>query len=520
MNGTQAGQPAPHGQDGLRGANSQSPVSLFRGRHLSEERPSGEASAPEAGRNRQVSEPVRNHDLVVALPFAAAAACLLAFLLWLSAHPARREVERVPLARAAPSVKKAEAGLNAGTLISGLGKPSAHAGSWPQFRGARRDNIAATSKGVAPAWPPEGPRVVWRIPVGEGYAGAAIHQGRVYLVDYDHEKKEDAIRCLSLDNGQEIWRYTYSVEVKRNHGMSRTVPAVNDRFVVALGPKCHVHCLEAASGQLVWKKDLVEEHGAAVPPWYAGQCPLIEEDRVILAPGGKPLMMAVDLATGKTIWQTEGCEGLGMTHSSIMPLDFNGRRQYVYCAQSGVVGVSAEDGRLLWTKPDWKISIANIPSPVPIGDGRIFFTGGYNAGSAMVRLKDEGGAWATEEIFRLKPTVFAVEQHTPILCQGRLYGVIPSGELVCLGLDGTPLWSSGPENRFGLGPSILVDGYILILDDKTGTLHLVKADPTGYNEIARAKLLNGPDPWGPMALAEGRLVLRDSTEMVCVELGG
>lgn len=132
--------------------------------------------------------------------------------------------------------------VNLGTLIPGNGHPSQDRGSWPQFRGPTREAIA-NGTGIASSWPESGPRLVWEIELGEGHAGAAIHGGRVFLLDHDKEKKEDVVRCLSLDSAEEIWRYTYYAKVKRNHGMSRTVPAVNDRFLVTLGPKCHVHCL-------------------------------------------------------------------------------------------------------------------------------------------------------------------------------------------------------------------------------------------------------------------------------------
>ncbi|MCX7012115.1 MAG: PQQ-like beta-propeller repeat protein, partial [Candidatus Sumerlaeota bacterium] len=393
--------------------------------------------------------PDKGHPLLNLLPVAAGVVCLGALCLWLSLGACTKLPERVPVAYGTPLVATPQKAVNPGTLIPGSGKPSALSGSWPQFRGPRRDNIADPSEKIAHPWPPQGPKVLWRIPVGEGHAGAAIRQGRVYVVDYDRDKQEDAIRCLSFDNGEEIWRYTYSVEVKRNHGMSRTVAAVNDQYVVAMGPKCHVHCLQADTGELVWKKDLVAECGTSVPDWYAGQCPLIDGERAILAPGAKPLMMAVDLATGNVIWQTSEGAGLQMSHSSIMPIEFGGQKQYVYCARKAAVGVSAEDGRLLWTKPDWKISIATVPSPVWLGDGRLFFSGGYNVGAAMARLKDEGGALTTEELYRLKPKVFGADQQTPIYYGEHMYGVIPSGELVCFNPDGTPAWSSGSEHRFG-----------------------------------------------------------------------
>jgi len=197
----------------------------------------------------------------------------------------------------------------------------------------------------------------------------------VYLIDYDRENKQDALRCLSLADGREIWRFAYPVNVKRFHGMSRTTPVVSGPFVVAMGPKCHVTCLDATSGELKWGLDLVRDFGTAVPQWYAGQCPLVDGDRVILAPGGtNALLLAVELATGKALWQTPNPHDWKMTHASIAVTEFAGHRQYVYPASHGVVGVSATDGALLWETTDWKISIATVPSPLVVEAGRIFLS--------------------------------------------------------------------------------------------------------------------------------------------------
>ena len=338
------------------------------------------------------------------------------------------------------------------------------------------------------------------------------------MIDYDQDKLEDAIRCLSFDDGREIWRYTYYVKIKRNHGMSRTVPAVNDRHLVAIGPKCHVTCLDAKTGRRLWKMDMVKDFGTVVPPWYAGQCPLIERDRVILAPGADPLMMAVELSSGKILWRTPNPGDWGMTHSSIAAMDFNGQRQYVYCTTNRVVGVSAKDGRLLWTKPDWKIKQANSPTPLVIGKDRILFTGAYNAGSCLIRLKQVGDKIKTEELFRIKQKVFACEQQSPILYRDHIYGIVlPKGELVCLDLKGRRVWTSSTAHTFERGPFLLADGLLFVLHGQKSTLHLVKADTAGYAELAQAKVLDGHEAWSPMAMAGGRLILRDLTEMVCIE---
>jgi outer membrane protein assembly factor BamB len=406
----------------------------------------------------------------------------------------------------------------AGKATRGPGQPSSLPGLWPQFRGPKRDGISEESVRLLRAWPASGPRQLWSVELGEGYAGPAVRDGRVYLMDYDREKKQDALRCLSLADGQEIWRYAYPVPVKRNHGMSRTVPAVTDKIVVAMGPKCHVVCLDRLSGELRWGLDLVRDFGATVPPWYAGQCPLVDGDSVILAPGGnQALLMAVDSLTGSNRWVTPNPRGWRMTHTSIMATEVAGERMYVYCGHNGVAGVSTRTGEILWETTAWKISIATVPSPVILDGGRIFLSGGYNAGSLMLRVKKDGDRFVAETLFKLEPEVFGATQQTPILYQDHLYGVRPDGKFTCLDLQGKPVWVSDSGQQFGLGPFILADGVFLAVND-SGLLRMIEASPAGYKLLAQAKVLSGRESWGPLAIAGGRLLARDLTQMVCLDL--
>ena len=133
-------------------------------------------------------------------------------------------------------------------------------GAWPQFRGPNRDGVSRERQALLHVWAASGPAELWSINLGDGYAGAAVMNGRVYVMDYDCERKQDALRCLWLADGREIWRFAYSVSVKRNHGMSRTVPAVSDNLAVGLGPKCDVLCVDATTGQLRWGLDLVRQY--------------------------------------------------------------------------------------------------------------------------------------------------------------------------------------------------------------------------------------------------------------------
>ena len=408
--------------------------------------------------------------------------------------------------------------FNPGTLTPGAGKPSDDPGSWPQFRGPDRTNIAPAAERVTRGFPPAGPEVLWRIPLGEGHAGAAVLKGRVFILDYDREKQEDAVRCLSLADGtQEIWRYSYTNPVKRNHGMSRTVPAVTDDYVVALGPTGKVTCLRTATGEMVWHTDLVKDWGAEIPSWYAGQCPLIDGNRVILAPGGSALMVAIELATGKTLWRTPNPDHRGMTHCSVAALTVDGRKEYVYPATSAAVGVDAADGKLLWSLPEWTVKFANVPTPVPAGNSRVLFSGGYDGGAMLCEISGEPSK--PRVVWRVDKDVFGSEQHTPVFYKDYFYCIIQGGMLACLDLAGKQVWASGPTRRFGLGPFLISDGLILALNDETGTLYQVEASPEGYKELAHAKVLNGHDAWAPMALVNGKLILRDSTEMICIRIG-
>jgi outer membrane protein assembly factor BamB len=425
---------------------------------------------------------------------------------------------RVPVAGGAgPGAESAISPLEEAKLTTSDGVAAEIPGAWPGFRGVGRDGISQDETSLAESWDAGGPRELWAVDVGEGYAGAAVLGGRVYLMDYDREAQTDALRCLSLADGAEIWRFSYPLAVKRNHGMSRTVPAVTEKHVVSLGPKGHVACLDAATGEFKWGIDLVREYGTKVPPWYAGQCPLIEDGRVILAPAGESLMIAVDCESGEVLWKTPNPRGWKMTHVSIVPLEFGGMRQYVYCGHRGIAGIAADDGRLLWETSEWKISIATVATPVPLPDGRLFLSGGYKAGSMMLQLRDDGGQQSAEPIYRLEAETFGATQQTPIHLDGFIYGVRPNGELVCLDPDGAVRWTSGSEHRFGLGPFLVADGKIFVMDDH-GELTMAVAAPDEFRALGTAGVLDGHDSWGPMAIAAGRLIARDLTRMVCLDL--
>ena len=460
------------------------------------------------------------------IPVALAVVGIVSVYVWLSRDAGGELAVRLPGADGRPAVvgDGNEPTKISGRLLKSDGVPADLPGAWPRFRGANFDAVSTEDVALERNWPEEGLPILWSVDVGEGFAGAAVLAGRVYLIDYDHENSADAIRCLSLADGKEIWRYSYPLKVKRWHGMSRTVPAVTEKYLVAMGPKCHVTCLDSMTGEFRWMFNLVKEFGTKIPQWYTAQCPLIEDGKAIIAPGGGDvLMMAVDCSSGEIVWKTPNPDGWVMTHSSIVPMEFNGKHFYIYCGGSqtagGVVGVSAEDGSVLWKTGQWKVRF-NVPTPVVVGADRIFLTAGYGQvekGCTMLRLAEIGGKIAVESEFLHTTDVFGSIQQSPIFYNGYIYGVRPDEQLVCLDLSGNVVWTGTSAKKFGHGPYTIAGGLIYVMDDH-GLLTLVEATPTGYVQLGRTKVMDGHESWGPMALASGRLIVRDTHRMMCLDI--
>lgn len=400
--------------------------------------------------------------------------------------------------------------------------------SWPRFRGENFDNISRSPVSLIDKFPADGPEIKWEIELGEGYAAAAIYKGLVYVLDHDEEMRADLLRCFRLETGEELWRRGYQINLKRNHGMSRTVPAVTEDYVLSIGPKAHVMCVRRSDGELLWGLNVALEYEADIPLWNTGQCPLIDGDKAIIATGGSSLMVAADLETGEILWETPNPGKWLMSHSSIMPYVFNGVKMYVYSAFGGVCGIGAEGelaGKVLWESKAWNHQTV-APSPVCLPDGKIFLTAGYGAGGMVIQLSGAGPRFQAEVISEYLPKEgLASEQQTSVVFDGHLLGILPKdagplrNQLVCVNPDNfnEVVWSSGSEVRFGLGPYMIADNKLFILNDD-GTLIIARPSIKEYLELDRFRVIEGHDAWGPLAVANGYMVLRDAKTMLCLDL--
>lgn len=464
-----------------------------------------------------------------------------ALLIWwlVEDHYPSNVIERVPGMDNRPEMAPRSDSVIVGEFFDTLNPFDEYvAGNWPRFRGATFDNICRDTTPLARSWDTTGPPVVWKVTVGEGYAGPAVFDGRVYLMDYNERRKADMLRCFSLKSGTELWRRWYYVDIKRNHGYSRTVPAVTEKYLVTIGPRSHVMCLDRLSGDLIWSIDMEKEYGIPgktkgriTPDFYTGQCPLIDNDIAVLAPGGKALMIGVDCKTGKILWRTPNPDSLRMSHCSIMPMVIHGRKMYVYNAIGGVCGISAEGedtGKLLWQTKEWSPATV-AASPVLLENNEIAVFGNYGAGGARIKISFNGSQYSASVIESHKAMEgMSSDQQTPIKTGNYIWSVMPENagplkkQLVCYNVSDlrTPVWTSGKDNRYGrgLGPYIIKEDKMFLLDDDAN-LFLFKIEGPSATFISKYKIIDGIEAWGPMAIAGNYLIMRDSRNLMCLYIG-
>ncbi|HEX7494479.1 MAG TPA: PQQ-binding-like beta-propeller repeat protein [Bacteroidales bacterium] len=462
-----------------------------------------------------------------------------ALLWWILKAQPLAITERIPGMDNRPKIESRSDTVNIGEFFDSLAEIDTIVdGDWPRFRGADLDNISKDTTPLLEKWDTSGPSIIWRTTLGEGYAGPAVHNGRVYLLDYNERKKADVLRCFSLSSGKELWRRWYYVDLKRNHGYSRTIPAVTDKYLVSIGPRCHVMCLNPVTGDMLWSIDLEKEYGIPgkekgriTPDFYTGQCPLIDNNVAVIAPGGKALMIGVDCSSGRIVWKTPNPDSLRMSHGSIIPMVIHGKRMYVYNAIGGVVGISAEGndiGKLMWKTTEWSPA-TTAASPLFLGNNEIAVFGSYGAGGARIIINVDGSGYSATVREQHKATNgLSSDQQTPVILGDFIWSVLPENagplkkQLVCFKKSDLliAVWSSGKENRFGrgLGPYIACRDKLYLLDDD-GNLYFYKIEDSKVTLIANHKIIKGIEAWGPMAIAGKYLIMRDARNLICLNIG-
>jgi outer membrane protein assembly factor BamB len=414
------------------------------------------------------------------------------------------------------------------TVLLAASVGSASASDWPWIYGPKRDS-SSDQKGLLRSWPETGPKLLWTAPMGVGFGGAAVSDGKAYLLDRD-EEVGDKLRVFELSTGKELWSFAYDAPGKFMFAGSRTTPTVDGEHVYTSGPLGDLYAIHTTTRKPVWRKNIWKDFGGGeLPRWAIVQNPLIYRDLAIVAPQTSQAgVVAYDKRTGELKWKSAALSGLaGYVSPSIARI--GGEDQLIMVTASVGRGRTARDGsvngldpltgRVLWTYGNWQCAIP-VPQVVDAGEGRLLMTGGYGAGSAMIKVeRSADGGYRVSELF--KNPDFGAHTHAPILHKGHFYAQYTINErsdgLVAMSMDGQVQWKTDQRPPFVRGGAVLVDGLLLIADGNT-KLYLVEPDPSGFKPIASASVLEPGDNWAPLALVDGKLLVRGQKELKCLQV--
>jgi outer membrane protein assembly factor BamB len=423
-------------------------------------------------------------------------------------------------------------------LLAGLSAACAVAADWPQYYGPNR-NATSSETGILRTWPKEGPKVLWTVPAGVGFGAPAISAGKVYLLDRD-DQVGDTLRVYDLADGKELWNFGYPAPGSLMFPGSRTTPAVDGNRVYAVGQMGQLYCLDTNTRKPIWNKNVWTDFGGGaapggrggapggLPTWGITQNPLIYRDLLIVASQAPEAgVVAYNKLTGELKWKTDPLAGsAGYVTPSVVKIGGEDHLIMVTAAQGfgraasggSVNGLDPLSGKLLWTYNGWQCIIP-VPHAVDAGQGRILITGGYNAGSTMIKVEKKEDSYAVTELFKVLE--FGSHTQPPILYKDTFFAQYTTNErrdgLVAMSLDGKVLWNSGQNPAFVRGGMILVDGVLLATDGST-KLYVIDPDPAGFKPLASAQLLEPGNNWAPLALVDGKLFIRDQKNLKVVQV--
>ena len=381
---------------------------------------------------------------------------------------------------------------------------------WNGFRGPKRDGIY-TERSIITNWSESGPPLLWKQPVGGGYASFAIAHGRAFTIEQrrDHE----VVAAYEIATGGEIWTNSWRAEFQEPLGGDgpRATPEWNEGKVYALGALGELRCFEATSGKVLWGTNVLDENRAPVLTYGASASPLIHDEKLIIAAGGprKHSVVAYDKNTGKKLW---GSLDDGAAYSSPMVVDLAGERHLLVVTRTRVVGLKIATGDLLWQFP-WVVlqGNRNIAQPVVVSNDRVFLSAGYGTGCALIELTRVGSRIVPREAWRNKN--LKNKFSSSVFVNGLLYG-LDEDILTCLDVgDGARAWKDG---RYGYGQVIAAGDQLIVLCGN-GDVAIVKASPRMHEELARFPAIQGKT-WNHPALSDGYLLIRNNAEMACFDL--
>jgi outer membrane protein assembly factor BamB len=417
--------------------------------------------------------------------------------------------------------------------VSSLMQNSLRADDWPQWRGPNRDGVWRET-GIVEKFKDKQLKLDWRVEIGSGYGGPTIADGRVFVTDRMVEPTQvERVHCFDWKTGHELWTDVYDC---RYSGVGydagpRAAVTIDDGRAYALGAMGNLHCLDAAKGAILWKKDLLKQYDIRMPIWGIAAAPLVDGQLVIVQVGGeKACIVAFDKATGDEKWKSLDDRA---SYSAPIIVQQAGRRVLVCWTGDSIAGLDPASGGVLWRYP-FKPSrmVLNVATPV-VHDDRLFVTAFYD-GSLMLRLDQKKLAvekiWSKVGLDEQRTKALQSIIATPYFDGSNVYGVDSYGQLRCLdAATGERVWESQaavPKARWATIQMVL-NGQRMFLFNERGQLIIASLSPDGYHEISRTQVLEpttgqlnlrGGVCWSHPGFAYKHIFARNDRELVCGSL--
>ena len=401
--------------------------------------------------------------------------------------------------------------------------PSALSADWPQWRGPHRDGTSQET-GLLDQWPADGPKLAWQIDdVDYGYGTPAVAGDRLYITA-NKGMDDEFVRAYSTADGSQIWSTRIGKVGKPDQqppfAAARSTPTVDGQQIYVLGSDGDLACVEAATGKIIWTKNVQTDFGGKSGVWAYSESPLVDGDTLVCSPGGADAtMIALNKHTGEVIWKCpiEAADDAG--YASAIIVNAAGHKQYVQFLSKGVVGVDAATGKFLWRYDGTGKTPAN--SPTAVAKDNLVYTAKGRFGGALVELKpaDDGGVTA-EQVYMERGLPFSMGGS--VLVDGNLYGTTSDG-LVCADFaTGKTKWT---EKSAGNGSICYAGGRLYIHGDGDDII-LVEPSPDEYREKGRFTLPKQPErtrggmekAWTYPVVAGGHLYIRDLGTIWCYDL--
>jgi len=401
------------------------------------------------------------------------------------------------------------------------------AADWARWRGPNRDGHVPGGQ-VLPSSLPEEVKVAWRIPVGEGLASPVVATGagvtRVFHLDL--QEGQETVHAVDAATGESLWRVPLDEAFKDDWGQGpRCTPVADGPLIFVQSCRGELQCLGVADGERRWRKNYVKDFGAvfmgetgpasgATRHGNPGSPPADGGHRIVQAGGLEGAgLVCLDKTSGEVVWTSQ--DDTAGNASPVMA-ELGGVRQVISFTAIGLMGVAAEDGRLLWRVPLETRLGRHVTTPVVVGE--MVVVGSFRWGLVGVKVTGQGREFKAEVAWTRKE--LATNFSSPVSVGGHVFGVGPSQNVYCVrAVDGDMGWSQeklihgGGERAFAT--FMVMGGNILMLSDG-GELILFAAKPSAFELVGRVQACG--TTWCAPAYADGRLYVRDARALFCLQL--